>query len=257
MARPGRESGRSLRAPSRPRGESRGLGRALPARPGGARPRRPARGAGPERRDNAARGGGRAARWAGARAAFPPAASASRRRRRRRARGLAALPSAPPRPAPGRPPPPARTRPSPPESLGARGWVAGSSRRLCASASGLARQGRRRRSPRRGAAGGRTGRAEPSRAELRGTARAAPAPAAGPRGLPTRALRRLLRRRPAPRASLCPRAGRAARRRRRPSGRSEPARRLRRRLPRGRPPAPARRGDAGPDLRVGIRGRDP
>lgn len=50
---------------------------------------------------------------------------------------------------------------------------------------------------------------------------------------------------------------RARRRRRRPRGRSEPARRLRRWLPRGRPPAPARRGDAGPDLRVGIRGRDP
>lgn len=145
-----------------------------PVPPHGARPRTPARGPGPERQDNAARGEGRAARRPGVRAAFLPAGSASRRRRRRRrARGLAARPSAPPRPAPGRPPPPAGTRPSPPESLGARCWVAGSSRRLCAYASGLAREARRQRSPRRG---GRTGRARAARGCARRPCSCRPAP---------------------------------------------------------------------------------
>lgn len=107
---------------------------------------------------------------------FLPAGSASRRRRRR-ARGLAAWPSAPPRPARGPPPPPARTRPSPRESLGpAAGWPAvpaGSARPPRGS---LARAGGGGGAS--GAAGDRPG---PSCAGLR----AAPAPAAGPRGLQT------------------------------------------------------------------------
>lgn len=155
----------------------------------GARP-----GARTPRQCGARRGAERAARRPGARAAFLPAGSASRRRRRR-AHGLAARPSRrpAPRPAGRRPRPgPAPLRRS--HSGPAAGWRAVPAGCARTPRGSLGRPGG---CGALGAAGGRAG------PELRGAARAAPAPAARARGPPTRALRRLRRllrrRRPAPR----------------------------------------------------------
>lgn len=130
------------------------------------------------------------ARRAGARAAFLPAGSASRRRGSgERADWRPGPPAAPPHARPA-----AAPGPDPPLSaggVGARGWVAGSSRRLCAPASGLALRGRGGGG--RGALGAQAG----GPAELRGAARRL-CSAARPRAAP------------APGSPLCPRAGAAA-----------------------------------------------
>lgn len=192
----------------------RGPFRARPARGGVREPLEPRRAPRAPRQCSAAARGG----WRASARASLTADSAARRRGGKRADWPAGPRVATPSPAP--------LRPSPREALGARCWVPGSSRRLCAPARLGARAERTR--------AGRTRRpSAPTRAGGRRlSCGAAPALLPPPAPRPAAA--------PAPRSPLS--AGRSARRRS-----------LRRRLPGG----PARRGDAGPDLRVGIRGRDP
>lgn len=101
---------------------------------------------------------------------------------------------APPLPAPRRPPPPGRDPPLSAGGVAARGWVAGSSRQLCAPASGLARRGR--------GGGGRRRLSEHSGQSC--GLRAPLLPPRVPRWLPRPAAA------PAPRAPLCPPPGAAA-----------------------------------------------